>query len=392
MTNGIKKEILNDARRARKLSISEVAEFCRISEPRLRQLEAGDAEPTFLQLQKFGDLYNVAPYAFFSDKPLEFNETLPDFRKAHPSEAKLSPKGLTRIWNVQKQSIFVAKLIEGLGRNAPTRPSLARITNRLQPDAESLRSNFEEWRNQRQSKFRLQYNEEDLFFAHLRIFIDVHSCNTILNSAPENDFLGFYSKDRGSSSIFVNREMKYSRRRIFTICHEFAHFIYDEEGISNPFSANNLVERKCNQYAAKFIAPDNVVSKIVDKFRSGVNSDTLISALSSETFLSKQAAAIRLADLDFISNKELNTYFRKSRTSLNQSEFESPKSNSPMGRPAAIGKKLSEIGVYNAYVASSALDAKLVDRFDLQNALGLSDKLQDAVLDLAKRRFEAGAE
>ena len=63
-----------------------------------------------------------------------------------------------------------------------------------------------------------------------------------------------------------------------------------------------------------------------------------------------------------------------------------------MGRGAAIGKKLSEIGVYNAYVASCALKANLVDRFDLQNALGLSDKLQDSVLDLAKRRFEAGAE
>lgn len=392
MKNGITKEILKDARLARKLSIYEVAEFCGISEPRLRQLEVGAAEPTFLQLQKLGDLYNVAPYTFFSDKPLEFNETLPDFRKANPSEAKLSPKGLIRIWNIQKQSIFVAKLLDGLGRNAPTRRSLARITNRLQPDAESLRINFEEWRNQRQAKFRFQHNDEDLFFAQVRLFIDVHSCNTILNSAPENDFLGFYYEDSGSSSIFVNRDIKYSRRRIFTICHEFAHFIYNEEGISNPFSANNLVERKCNQYAATFIAPDNVVSQIADKFRSGVNSDTLISALSSETFLSKQAAAMRLADLDFISNKELNNYFRKSRSNPNQSEFESPKSGSPMGRGAAIGKKLSEIGVYNAYVASCALNAKLVDRFDLQNALGLSDKLQDSVLDLAKRRFEAGAE
>lgn len=392
MTNGITKELLRDARRARKLSIVEVADFAGISEPRLRQLEAGDAEPTFLQLQKLGDLYNVAPYAFFSDEPLKFNETLPDFRKAKPIEAKLSPKGLTRIWNIQKQSNFVAKLLEGLGQNAPQRRSLARITNRLQPDAESLRSNFDEWRNQVQAKLRFQHNDEDLFFAHFRLFVDVHSCNTILNSAPEEDFLGFYSEDNGSSSIFVNRDIKYSRRKIFTICHEFAHFIYDEEGISNPFSAKNLIERQCNRYAAKFIAPDTVVSQIADRFRPGSGSDKIISALSAETFLSKQAAAMRLADLDYISNKELNSHFGKSRSKFVESEFESPKAGSPMGRGAAIGKKLSEIGVYNAYVASCALKANLVDRFDLQNALGLSDKLQDSVLDLAKRRFEAGAE
>jgi Zn-dependent peptidase ImmA (M78 family)/transcriptional regulator with XRE-family HTH domain len=392
VTNGITKQVLRDARRARKLSIAEVAEFAGISEPRLRQLEVGDAEPTFLQLQKLGDLYNVAPYAFFSDKPLELDEALPDFRKSNPSEAKLSPKGLTRIWNIQKQSNFVAKLLEGLGRNAPKRRSLARITNRPQPDAEALRSNFDEWRDQVQAKLRYQYNDEDLFFAHFRLFVDVHSCNTILNSAPENDFLGFYSEDSGASSIFVNREIKFSRRKIFTICHEFAHFVYDEEGISNPFSAKNLIERQCNQYAAKFIAPDAVVSKIADRFRLGSRSEELISALSAETFLSKQAAAMRLADLDFISKKELGSHFGKSRSKFSESEFESPKTGAPMGRGAAIGKKLSEIGVYNAYVASCALKSNLVDRFDLQNALGLSDKLQDAVLDLAKRRFEAGAE
>lgn len=391
MVSGISDKLLRDARKARKLSLAEVAEYAGISEARFRLLEAGEAEPTLNQLQKLSELYNVAPYSLFGDQPITFDDGLPDFRKATLTDAKVSPRGLTRIWSIQRQSKFVAQLLESLGQNAPKPKSLGRITNRDRPDPETLRASFDEWRSRVQVKLKLQQNSEDLFFSHIRLFADVHACNSVMNSAPEGDYLGFYSEDLGASSIFVNREIKFTRRRIFTICHEFAHYIYDAEGISDPFLAENEVEKTCNRYAAKFIAPDKVVQKLLER-SSGQDAVGLVNKLSSETFLSKQAAALRLVDLGHIEKRSLKIFFGHSHPSKTDGEFESQKTGTPMGRGAAIGKKLSEIGVYNAYVAACALKAKLIDRFDVAQAFGLSDNLQSSVLELAERRFEAGAD
>lgn len=62
-----------------------------------------------------------------------------------------------------------------------------------------------------------------------------------------------------------------------------------------------------------------------------------------------------------------------------------------MGRSVAVGKKLSEVGVYSAYIASLAVEKKAVDVVDVERGLGISEKLQPYVFDLAKRRFEASA-
>jgi len=242
-------------------------------------------------------------------------------------------------------------------------------------------------------KLKNKDESEKSFYAQLRLFIDVHACNTVSNSAPQDDYLGFFAQKDDACSIFINRDINFVRRKIFTLSHEFAHLIYDKQGISNPFLAKNDFERMCNRYSAGFIAPDDEVLKIVtENGTTHRSSSSLIDVVSAKTYLSRQAAALRLAELECISEKDARQFFRRITKVQDQAEFESPQSGTPMGRGAAIGKKLSEVGVFNAYVASLALKEHLVDKYDIQNGLGISDTLQTSVLDLAARRFEAGAE
>ncbi len=63
-----------------------------------------------------------------------------------------------------------------------------------------------------------------------------------------------------------------------------------------------------------------------------------------------------------------------------------------MGKGAAIGRKLSEIGVYSGYVASIALKNKIVDVVDVERGLDIPESIQSNVLDLAARRYETSSE
>ena len=387
---------LRQARRARKLSASAVATFTKISESRLHLFEAGDAEPSIKQLARLSDLYNAPMHSFYRPEMVEIEATLPDFRKATPVAANLSPRGLNRLWQVEKRSKFVEELVAALGGEAPKTSSLLRHTNSPIPEPTELRTAFDEWRSKHINRLKFQGSNEDKFLKYLRLFLENHNCLTAINSAPIDDYLGFYNDiSRKTRVIFVNRDIKNEKRKLFTLSHELAHFIYDKEGISNPFSALNAVERQCNVFAATFLAPDDMVWSIVNRLNQATVRDTtrLVSAVAKDTLLSRQASALRLNELGIITRTATKTFFAYLSMLKRDAEPSglSP-TNPPIGRNVVIGKVLSEVGVYASYVASEAVRKKFIDLIDVERGLGISESIQADVLSLATRRYEASAE
>ena len=396
MAAGLNTSSLRQAREARKLSLVDVCEFTRISDVRLRRFEAGEAEPSFSQLGRLGDLYNVPVYAFFSDNPVKFELTLPDFRKATPSAASLSPRGLSRLWQVERSACFVEDLIVALGHSAPKFANILRITNSPSPSAAELRNDLDVWLAERRDRLKIPGRDEEAFLKFSRLYLETRGCLSAINSAPSDDYLGFYNEITPRiKMIFVNREVTNAKRRLFTFAHEIAHFIFGTEGISDPFVARNSEERRCNAFAAEFLAPEEVVFSVLEKARAPRGSDVirLVDFISRETFLSRQASTLRLEELGVITRTAASRAFAYLRGLKRPTEvFQTQKAASkPMGRSVAVGKKLSEVGVYSAYIASLAVEKKAVDVVDVERGLGISEKLQPYVFDLAKRRFEASA-
>jgi len=393
VSSSINIRILREARKSRKLSVEEVAAFANVTEDRLRKFENAAASPTSNQLSKLGELYNLAFYQFYSESLPDFSEALPDFRKTNPTKANLSPRGLVRIWQTQSQAEFVEMMARALGALKPQRSTFLRLTNEKQPSAEALRNQFDLWNEKVAKGLKFSGTDEMKFSSYLRCFVEFHGCNTVFNSVPETDYLGFFDEySESQKSIFVNRNQAYSKRKLFTLSHEVAHFLFDAEGVSNPFIAKNAIERQCNQYAAEFLAPEGLVRRIIDSKPKTRSSERLIDLVSGNSLLSRQASALRLFELDLISKSDTSSFFRKAASKRQFKEFEAKPKTAPMGRPAAVGKKLSEVGTYNCYVAKLAMEQKLVDPIDVARGLGISEGLQGDVFDLAARRYEASAD
>lgn len=393
MPSKLNNATLISARQARRLSLAEVSAYTKISENRLRQFERGDVSPSFNQLTKLGDLYNIPAYSFYSDNEPAYDDVLPDFRKASPRAADLSPRGLVRLWQVERRAKFVDEVSKQLGKNRPESLKLKRVTNNAVVQAGQLRANFDSWLSSRPKSLRFQGSREDVFSRQLRLYLEVHRCQTIVNSAPVEDYLGFFaSPAKNLSILFVNREVRNEKRRLFTLAHETAHFVYDEQGISNPFVAKNQIEKSCNAFAAEFLAPDEMVLAIVDRASMSILGDVsrLVDVIASQTLLSRQAATLRLRELDIISSKATSQHLSWLSKLRRLDEPRAEQKDKPaLGRIAAVGKKLSEVGVYAACTAAVALRARLVDKVDIERGLGISENLQGDVLSLAVKRYEA---
>jgi Zn-dependent peptidase ImmA (M78 family) len=369
-----------------------VSEFTKISEGSLRKFEGGEKDPSFLQLEKLGGLYNVKPLTFFERDTPDFDATLPDFRRELPTAANVSPRGLKRIWDIDNRSVFTKALIVALGADLPKLPSFSRLTNKLAPSPEALREAFDTWQARVNKQLKFPTETPEGVFKYIRLFIDRSGCSTSVNSAPVDDYLGFFKVSaKNRKSIFVNREIRNPKRSLFTLIHELAHLLHDEEGISNPFIAKNDTEKLSNKFAAEFLAPTQAVENLVRQYSSSTLADyaRLISAVSRDTLLSRQAAALRLNSLGHISKKQTSEFFAV--FSKTRREISSPTAPEKviMGRSVVIGKRLSEVGVFPAYVASVAIEKKIVDFVDIERGLGVGQSIQSDLLALARRRFEA---
>jgi len=389
---------LKAARAERKLGVEEVADFTAIRADRLALFETGNVAPTFKQVEKLSELYNVPVYAFYAEGRPNIESVPPDFRKRTPISADLTPRGLIRIWQVEKVAEFTHQLLIALGDNAPTRHQRQHSLELTDDLAFALRAEFDEWLARHRSKLKLTGTTIESTFKYLRLFMETRGVLTAYNDAPEEDYLGFYQDfARGAKSVFVNRAVASDRAQLFTLAHEFAHFVSGNEGISNPFVATNRIERLSNKFAAAFLAPDPLVLRIVDQASRFDRPDpqTLIKMVSSQSLLSFQAAAIRLRELQVLAAHEIRPIFRTYKLGHYAIEAGSQarkKKRSGGGRASAVGRKVSETGVFATYVAAIAVAQKIIDPVDVGRGLNISEKLQPFVFEMAKKRFEASVD
>lgn len=385
---------LKTARSERKLDVNEVAEFTAISARRLELFETGKVIPTFKQLEKLGELYNVPFYAFYSEDRPNIESVPPDFRKRTPVSADLTPRGLVRIWQVEKVAEFTHQLLIALGQSAPKRTQRQKSYDLTDDLAFDLRAEFDDWLGRHRSKLKLTGTASETTFKYLRLFMETRGALTAYNHAPEEDYLGFYKEFvRGTKSVFVNRAVSNEKAQLFTLAHEFAHFVSGTEGISNPFVSTNRTEKLSNRFAAAFLAPDPLVLRIVNQTTRADRSDpqTLIRLVSAQSLLSFQAAAIRLRELQVLQAHQVRPVFRsyKLGSYLPEGEAKPKKKQKGGGRAAAVGRKVSETGVFATYVASIAVSQKIIDPIDVERGLNISEKLQPDVFKMAAKRFEA---
>lgn len=378
-------KILRQVREQRQFSVAQVADRAAISATRLTEFEAGKREPSYNQLNALAEVYGVAPYIFVSKTLPNLEPNLPDFRQENPTPATPSPQGMKRIWAVESISEYTRQLLDALDFKPQ---KLTKGRPEATPEfARELRSEFDNWLAPRRDGFQFAGTDEQKFLAAFRLYFEFQGNLVNINDAPTVDYTGFFSTpDVGVPSIFVNRKIYSKKAQLFTILHEYCHYIVGAEGVSDPFVSRNNTEVTCNKFAAEFLAPEKQFTSLVeslpkDRFQS---TDRLIKAVSRRALLSMHASGIRLVETGYISRKDLNAWLANI--------FKNPRVEKDEEPDVAGGhvhaKRLGELGYLPTFLSAAAIQKGIIDRHDVVVGLGLTESIQDAAFDLAQRRFD----
>lgn len=382
---------MRTARELRGLEIAQVAAFAQISPTRLVEFEEGAREPSRKQMQRLANTYGVPLYSLFGDGLPNIPPLPLDFRKRNPEPASISPSGLRSLLSAERIATFSRQIATAIGYE-PTRLKKINIKKDTAKEiASEVRSDFDDWYLKHLPNLGLTGPTEHQFMSALRLYLEVRGVLVNINSAPSDDFMGFYlESDSAFPSIFINRLISSKKAQLFTLAHEYCHALKRLEGISNPFLAKNQIERTCNIFAAEFLAPEPEISRIVNTMPKYQRADTaqFVNFVSSRTLLSKHATAIRLTETDYISNLEFRDWRRIFSVNI-KAEKEEEKDENPSNFGAPHAKRISELGYLSVYLAKIAEDRKYIDSYDVADGLGLSPQLQDRAYTLATKRFVA---
>ena len=361
-------KLLKAVRERRRFSIEDVAAASKIAAKSLAAFEVGEKEPSFKQLEKLATAYGLPVYLLAGNSIPNLPEALPDFRKGDSSPAHLSPGGARRVWRAEGVATFTRQLSSAL-KFEPLEivRSIAAGSADAQV-AQNLRDTFDDWLSSRLDDFQLMGNEETLFLSSLRIFLEANGIVININDADSDDFLGFYIDSEESLPLaFVNRRISSKKAQLFTLAHELCHWILGKEGVSDPFVVSNRTERKCNLFAAEFLAPMPAFRSSVERLPNTVREDVfeLVQRVSSKSLLSRHATAIRLVEAGYISQQQLSTWERVARRRPRAEKEE----EATDGFGQAHAKRIGELGYLPVYLAGKAVGQKMVDSIDVQSGM-----------------------
>lgn len=391
MSSGI---LLKQIREQRHLKIEDVAKYTQISQARLSDFERGDAEPSYIQIEKLSEVYGVPSYLVAGRMIPNLREVLPDFRRPDPSPAKLSAAGLKKVWTAYNTAEFTKKLARAVDFPKAKWGGIGDSEKIGLTSARRARHFFDEWYARRKSKLGLSGPEEGKFFMALRLFLETRRVVVTVNDAPADDYQGFFvNHDEGEPLIFINRSIASKKAQLFTLVHELGHRLIGEDGVSDPFKTRNRVERLCNKFAAEFIAPLDTFSACAEKMPRQIRSDhfALITRMSQNSLLSRHATAIRLREAGLVSQDQLRDWERIARRTPQAEKNEEKEAAANVIAPPHA-RRVGEVGYLPTYLSKIAVEKKLIDDLDVQAGISLSRELQPKAFDLAARRVEAALE
>jgi Zn-dependent peptidase ImmA (M78 family)/DNA-binding XRE family transcriptional regulator len=386
-------QTLKALRKQRRLTLPAVAEFAGISPKSLADIEAGERTPTAKQLMRLAETYGIPEFALYSESIPNLPETPKDFRGADPKASSISPRGLKALFSAERAAEFAHQLQLELKFSPKNVANEILKANDTSSRATQLRRLFDKWFSSRRERLELSGEQAHQYLMAIRIFFESQGNIVRINDAPASDYIGFFiAPDFGTDTIFVNRSISSKKAQIFTMLHEYCHAICRLEGISNPFQANNEIERQCNLFAAEFLAPMDEFRPVADAVRSrSKDVKNLVNIVSRQTLLSRYATAIRLSEAKFINREQLKDWIRQSKHRPRAEKDDESEENGEQRGGVPHAKRTSELGYLPVYLAYQGVEKKLIDSFDVEEAIGLSRSLQPKAFELAARRMKVAA-
>jgi Zn-dependent peptidase ImmA (M78 family) len=144
------------------------------------------------------------------------------------------------------------------------------------------------------------------------------------NKKEKTNFNGFFM----TPNFIILKRQKYYRREIFTLLHEFAHFLLNIEEIdelneSKLAGEQSTIERWCNEFAYYFLAGehDQTLHSLPVGTPKNNFHEEIVQTIHANTFLGYSAVYTRLYLNNKLSRKDYDSILHRINESVVQEEF-----------------------------------------------------------------------
>lgn len=235
---------------------------------RIADWEAGDAAPTYAQLEQMAERFKCPVALFFFPNPPEVPSVEQSFRTLSETDFAAIPRPVRMLVRKgQAMQINLAELNDGKN-HAPrliTRELQFSVDVSLDKIAEEVRSYLgvsiqeqSSWKSVEQA-----LNAWREIFAQIGIFV-------FKDAFQASDYFGFCLYDDEFPIIYVNNSSTKSRQ-IFTLFHELGHLLFhtsgvdiiDEQFIPHLAGPARQIEIICNGLAARILVPDDILDDLL---------------------------------------------------------------------------------------------------------------------------------
>lgn len=226
-----------------------------INTERLRKIESGSLSPTAVQTREAARVYQVSPAAFFLSKTPEIGFVAPvDFRSisADQGQKTFPPVMRQEIERVRAQQRLLTELDRYNGSESPN-PRLPSIAKLASEEAGSV---IRAWLEPVRSDWEAGGNDGSV--VNLQDYIAAVERNGVfvaqLSKTPLADMRGACLRHPNYPMIVLNGK-DLPAPRLFTLMHELAHLLSNEESVCNDPFAVAGTEAYCNAVAAAILMP-----------------------------------------------------------------------------------------------------------------------------------------
>ncbi len=295
-------EVLKWARERAGFSLEEAQkDFSKIE-----KWEAGEAFPTYPQLERLSNKFKVPVAVFFFPEPPDVPPIRNSFRTLPDAHFNQLPREIRFL--LRKAKVFQINLSElNEGMNPAGRFILNDLRFTQDMDIIAMARRVRDYLDI-SFKTQMAWANSDVAFEAWREVLEYHGVAVFKDAFGGDSFSGFCMYDETFPIIYVNNSSSRTRQ-IFTLFHELAHLLFHTSGINtrDGESGEGLsplgrrVEVICNRFAAEFLLP---MSRFKKDIRSRVPNEETAKLLADRYHVSRESIFRRFLDANLITSDE----------------------------------------------------------------------------------------
>jgi Zn-dependent peptidase ImmA (M78 family) len=366
--------ILQQALQARHLTPARLSRRLGIDVNELNRELRREPEPKSDLLKSVARELSLPAFAFYMQQLPTLEEAIPDFRNSTPAPSTIARETLESIRFAEGIQKTLVELDTPAARRLPKFTS--NTDEEIDRFALAVRRDFDiSLEDQHEAK------DARAFYVTVRKKIEDKNITVLQDSFPREDGSGFCLAHATHPVVLINTQKQTRARRLFTLCHELAHVLMGQTGISDPFVRKNTVERRCNRFAASFLIPENYVATLLGAPVTQNPDLEDVRWAARKLKISQEATVLRLEQLGLYNSGAHEKW--RALVHNNNPDF-SEKGGGGKEPPPQEKVKLAKYGFRFAKALSSALDDGGISEINLYRASGLKPKYQRLYFDYVK--------